>query len=188
MNKTRIEWVKNPDGSLHPAYIAGFFDGEGSAMILTIRRRVNGHILYRFRPVIKIQQKTVGVLNQIAGSIGYGHIDKSGSGYCYIINGLAGVIEFAKRVAEYTIVKRESLIATSAIAYLQSTNHRRNHPYGRPFFSRLLGLREEVFKANQRTRTGLKQKYSTTKILAEHSFVDDIQAWQKNRMRGIHRE
>ena len=88
MNKTKIEWVKNPDGSLEPAYIAGFFDGEGSAMVLTIRRVIDGKVFYRFRPVIKIQQKTISVLNQIMQTMGCGHIDSSPSGFTYIINGI----------------------------------------------------------------------------------------------------
>ena len=190
MNKTKIEWVKNPDGSqgVTPQYIAGFFDGEGCAMVLTIRRCVNEHIFYRFRPVIKIHQKTQGVLEQIMNTVGYGHIDKAPSGFAYIINGLDGVLYFANMIAEYTIVKRESLIAVSAVAYLQKENHGKNTPYPRSLFERLLELRERAFRANQKTRTGLKQKYPREIILAEHHFINDMGAWQKNRMRGIHHE
>jgi len=191
MNATNIEWAKNPDGSqgnlLSTQYIAGFFDGEGSAMVLTIRRRVNGYVTYRFRPVIKIHQKTQGVLTQIMNTMGCGHIDKMPSGFAYIINGLDGVLHFANQIAHYSIVKQESLAAVSAVAYLQKNNHRKNVPYRRSLFERLLELREAVFEANQRTRTGLKQEYPKEVILAEQHFIDDMEAWQKNRMRGIHR-
>lgn len=192
MNRTKIEWVKNPDGSqgytVVPAYIAGFFDGEGCAMILTIRRRVNDCTFYRFRPVIKIQQKTEAVLIQIMNTLGCGHIDKTRTGFSYIINGLNGVLHFYQQIAPYSIVKHDSLVAVAAIAYLQKNKHRKNNPYPRQLFEKLLELREVVFKANRKTRAGLKQKYPRELILAEHHFIDNIDTWQKNRMRGIHHE
>lgn len=42
-------------------YIAGFFDGEGSAMVLTDNRHGG---IFRLRPVVKITQKTSGVLRR----------------------------------------------------------------------------------------------------------------------------
>ena len=183
-------WARNPDGSqgLSPQYIAGFFDGEGCAMVLTIRRITGGKVTYRFRPVIKIHQKTQGVLTQIMNTVGCGHIDKAPSGFAYIINGLDGVLNFADNIGPHAIVKHNALVSLRAVARLQKDNHGHNQPYSRLLFGTLLNLRDDVFRANQQTRTGLKQKYNSATILAEQSFVDDIQAWQKNRMRGIHHE
>ena len=194
MNKTKIPWVQNPDGSqetglvikpVEDAYLAGFFDGEGSAMILTIRRMDGENIFYRFRPVIKIHQKTEDILLQIMNTLGYGHIDSSKDGYAYIVNGANGVLRFCQRVLPHSFIKNDALTAVAGLAFLQKCNHRNNNPYSRRMFEEMLNCREKVFEANSITRSGLRQKYPTDIVLAEHHFVDDVDAWQKNRMRGI---
>ena len=83
---------------MNSKYIAGFFDGEGSGMILTIRRKMKAGIIYRFRPVIKIAQKTNGVIEAINDFIGYGHIDYEKRRNGYVINGVEGVLAFVKHV------------------------------------------------------------------------------------------
>ena len=192
MNKTNIEWVKNPDGThfkpLEDAYITGFFDGEGSAMILTIRRRLRRGIVYRFRPVIKIQQKTKAVLIMIMHTLECGHIDRTPTGYTYIINGLEGVMKFYNRISFYSVVKLDALVAVCALARFQLKKKSKNEPYTSDDTGTMLMLRDKAFRANGITRSGLKQKYSWLQIMTETNFVTDIEAWKKNRMRGIHHE
>ena len=191
MNHTNIEWPKNPDGTpgyirISPEYIAGFFDGEGSAMILTIRRQLKTGTIYRFRPVIKIHQKTPRVLEAIKRFIGYGHIDQSRDGFAYIVNGLEGVLHFFREVSYYSIVKHDALACVGSLAYFQSRHKKRNMPYTKNNTVIMLDVRDRLFEANKITRNGLTQKYSRDKILSETTFIEDIEAWKLWRMRGLH--
>jgi len=181
MNKTSIFTP------LSPEYIAGFFDGEGSAMILTIRRKLKRGVVYRFRPVIKISQKTESVLVQIMNTLKAGHIDKDTKGFTYIINGLEGVLNFCQEIVCYSIVKCDALVAMGALASFQRKKRRKNEPYTLDDTDTMIRLRDKVFYANSKTRTGLKQKYGWLQIMTETNFVADIEAWKENRMRGIRR-
>jgi len=183
MNKTKLEWALNPDGTQQ--YIAGFFDGEGSAMILTIRRNLQTGVIYRFRPIIKIQQKNPEILYAIKSNLGYGHIDTSKDGFAYIINGLDSVRRFFQDVGYYARVKHDALLGVGALAHFQKRHKRKNIPYTKKDTETMLCIRNKVFKANSVTRNGLKQKYSAKQILSETTFVKDIEAWKKHRSRGI---
>ena len=108
MNRTQID----------EKYIAGFFDAEGSAMVLTIRRKLKTGVIYRFRPVIKIAQKTDRILEAIRNFIGYGHIDREKTTSSYIINGLEGVLAFVKAIAPYCYIKQEVLLTVGELAEL----------------------------------------------------------------------
>lgn len=169
------------------SYIAGFFDGEGSAMILTIRRKLRRGVVYRFRPVIKIQQKTKAVLEVIMGHIGYGHIDGDSRGYTYIINGLEGIEQFCVKVKPYLFIKRDAIEAVEDLVDFQSSKRRKNEPYTLDDTDTMIKLRDKAFSANSITRTGLKQKYGWLQIMKETNFVVDIDEWKENRMRGLRR-
>lgn len=156
-------------------YIAGFFDAEGSGMILTIKRKLKTGVIYRFRPVVKIAQKTNRVLELIKAYIGYGHTEQG----AFIINGLEGVISFTETIAPYCHIKREVLLTISDLARFQQS-HIRNVPYTKEQTEYMLDLRDKVFAFNSLTRSNLKQKYSKENILAETQFVD-IRAWQIRR-------
>lgn len=169
------------------SYIAGFFDGEGSAMILTIRRKLRRGVVYRFRPVIKIQQKTRPVLELIMAYIGCGHIDKTPTGFTYIINGIDGVLKFYLEISYRSIVKHDALVAVGALAQFQRKKKRKNEPYTLDDTDIMVHLRDKAFAANGKTRFGLKQKYSQLEIMKETNFVVDIDEWKENRMRGIRR-
>ena len=161
-------------------YIAGFFDAEGSAMILTIRRKLKTGIIYRFCPVIKIAQKTNGVLEAIKDFIGYGHVNYAKDRNGYTINGLEGVLAFVRMIAPHCYLKREVLLAVGELAEFQLTRTR-NIPYTLEDTIKMLDIRDKVFEFNKKTRTGLKQKYPRERILAETTFVGDIRQWQLKR-------
>lgn len=139
-------------------------------MVLTIRRKLKTGVIYRFRPVIKIAQKTDKVLELIKTYIGYGH---------YIINGLEGVIIFADKIAPHCHIKQDTLLTLVELARFQQT-HIRNIPYTKEQTEYMLDLRDKVFAFNCLTRSNLKQKYSRDKILNETQFVD-IRDWQIKR-------
>lgn len=162
-------------------YTAGFFDGEGSAMVLTIRRKLKTGVIYRFRPVIKIAQKTNEVLEDIKDFIGYGHIDYGIERNSYTINGLEGVLAFINKIAPHCCIKRDALLVVGELAKFQSAHHRRNIPFTFEDTVKMLDIRDRLFEINKITRTGLKQKYPREQILTESTFVKDIHQWQINR-------
>lgn len=161
-------------------YVAGFFDGEGSAMILTIRRKMKTGIIYRLRPVIKIAQKTNGILEAIKDYISYGHIDYKQKRNGYVINGLEGVLVFVNIIAPYCYIKHEVLLAVGELAEFQRS-HTRNVPYTLKDTIKMLDIRDRVFELNKVTRSGLKQKYPREQILAETTFIEDVRQWQLKR-------
>jgi len=169
------------------SYIAGFFDGEGSAMILTIRRKLTRGVVYRFRPVIKIQQKTKPVLEEIMSQLGCGHIDKDGKGYTYIINGFKGIEDFCVKVKPFIFIKRDAVEAVEDLVAFQRSKKRKNEPYTLHDINIMIELRDKAFHANRITRSGLKQKYRWIEIVTETNFVSDLDEWKENRMRGLRR-
>ena len=169
------------------SYIAGFFDCEGSAMILTIRRKLKRGVVYRFRPIIKIQQKTKAVLNVIMEHIGYGHIDRTPTGFTYVINGLEGIEKFCVEVKPYIFIKLDAIEAVEDLVDFQSSKKRKNEPYTLDDTTKMIELRDKAFRANGKTRSGLKQKYGWLDIVTKTHFVPAIDEWKENRMRGIRR-
>ena len=162
-------------------YIAGFFDGEGSAMILTIRRKMKTGVIYRFRPVVRIMQKTPKVLTVIKVYLGYGHVTPtSKEGYVYVVNGLEGVLRFVRMIAPHCFIKHDALLVIGKLAEFQSS-HQRNIPDTLEDTIKMLDIRDTVFELNSITRSGLKQKYPREQILAETTFVSDIRQWQLKR-------
>jgi hypothetical protein len=165
---------------MNTKYIAGFFDGEGSAMVLTIKRKVSGRVIYRLRPTISIAQGTVGILKEIKSFLGYGTIQKSGD-TCYKlqINGNKNVIRFVETVGVDTILKNKQLALLKELAIYQDQNFS-NTPYDQKAMEHMVSLRDKVFQANTWTRSRIRQKYSDNQILQEHCFVN-IDEWTKKR-------
>lgn len=161
-------------------YIAGFFDAEGSGMILTIKRRLKTGVIYRFRPVVAIAQKTNGVLEAIKDFLQYGHIDYKQERNRYVINGLEGVLAFVKVIAPYCYIKQEVLLTVGELAEFQQS-HTRNIPYTLEDTVKMLDIRDRVFELNSITRTGLKQKYPREQVLADTTFISDVRRWQLKR-------
>ena len=168
---------------MNGAYIAGFFDGEGSAMVVTIRRHLPTGVIYRFWPAVKIAQKTDGILDAICNYIGYGHVNHKSDRNCYSISGLEGVLSFVERIAPFCHLKQEALYTVAELAHFQQSRFR-NIPYTLEDTIKMLDFRDKIFTLNTATRTGIKQKYTREQILAETNFVDDLHQWQLNRCRN----
>ncbi len=161
-------------------YIAGFFDGEGSAMVMTIRRNLSGKTIYRLRPTISIAQGTQDILKDIATRLGYGSIQKSGD-RCYklLITGNKNIIDFVNNVGKFSVLKNRQLKLLQELAIYQDEKYS-NTPYNRESMEYMVDMRDKVFEANTWTRSRIKQKYSREKILQENDFID-IDAWVKAR-------
>lgn len=175
-------------GNMDNSYIAGFFDGEGSAMALTIRRITKRGISYRIRPCVKISQATRAVLDVIRNHLGYGRVigskNERGEIYNLQINGCEGIIRFATEISPYVFLKRKQLLLLVEIAKVQIEHWGSNTPYPRADFERMIDMRDAVFEANTWTRSRIKQKYPKAIIMKEHSFVDDIQGWHSKRVKA----
>lgn len=148
-------------------------------MVLTIRRVAQIGIIYRFRPTIKIAQKTDGVLDAIRDYLGFGFVlhkqDRNG----YVVNDLEGILNFVKQIARHCFIKREALNVLGELATYQY-NHIRNIPYTREEVLHMVTLRDKIHTLNTETRSNITLKYPKATILAEHSFVN-IRQWQLKR-------
>ena len=156
------------------SYIAGFFDGEGSASIITVKHKYkNGSISYTFRPIITINQKTKAVLDSILDYLGYGHLDivkktsKHGGIYRYVVNSSGNVIRFVDDIAPYTFIKCEPLYLLRELARFQRENGGRGK-YDRKIVEEVLELRHRVHVLNSKTRANTHLKYSKEIILKEY--------------------
>ncbi len=166
--------------NMNARYIAGFFDGEGSAMILTIRRMLKTGTIYRFRPVIRISQKNPEVLLMIRNYLGYGHVVPDKKCHLYVVNGIEGILQFVKKINSHCFIKRKNLLAVGKFAQFQ-LSRQENFPYTLEETIKMLDIRDGVFELNKLKRTGLKQKYPRDQILAETNFIKDINQWQLKR-------
>lgn len=155
------------------SYIAGFFDGEGSAMVLThrVKEKIGYH--YRIRPVIKIVQKTKSILMEIKEHLGYGTIVsnyiKSGECWVYQLNGQKNILKFIEDVAPYCRLKNHQL---ELIKKMISFQIKKNQPYEQELFEKIIDIRDEIFALNKIMRTGIKQLHPKDKILKEHVFIN----------------
>jgi len=175
MNRTKID----------DSYIAGFFDGEGSGLILTIRRKLKVGIVYRFRPVIKIAQKHEGILEWIRDHLGFGTVTPSNRGdgvWNYICNGHENVKKFIERIFPHVSLKWEQLTLLEKFINTKERISPGNRPYTKIETVMLIDLRDRLHELNK--RKDAKLKYSKVRILAESSFPD-LEEWHDHRMRGL---
>jgi len=173
MNKTKIDY----------SYIAGFFDGEGSAMILTVKRKEENNI-FRFRPVIKIAQATTPILHKIRKLLGFGKVVGNKISYvgkqrttCYQVNGSKNILKFIELVSPYVVLKKKQLLLLKDLIKLQ---YKKNKPYTKKEFKKMIDIRDKVHKLNCKTRKNSSLKYSKNEILKIHNFVN-IKEWEKRR-------
>lgn len=162
-------------------YIAGMFDGEGSGMIITVKRNLNTGTVFRFRPVIKISQNDRKILDKMREHLHYGHVSKTGMRcHNYVINGLESVISFVERIADHCYIKRDILYKVKELADYQKARGNSNKPYTLDETMVLIDIRDQVFNLNQKNRIDLKQKYPKETILQETTFYTDKE-WLKIR-------
>jgi intein-encoded DNA endonuclease-like protein len=96
----------NPLTEAQAGYIAGFFDGEGS--VILIQRKAKGY------PRFTMCQRTPEVLERIQGMLGYGNLhsdvrDGGGTMWKLTINRREHKLHFIRYILPYSIVKREKL-------------------------------------------------------------------------------
>lgn len=154
-------------------YIAGFFDGEGSAMIMTVKRKKKFGAVYRFRPVISIAQKHRKILDEIKNYLQIGHIDLSRGMYKFVVNGLDDVLTFTERITPYCYGKSDKLLLVEQLARFQKERRHGSTPYRQEECLLVLDLRDELFRLNSLNRDGLKQKYPRDVVLKEHKFYTE---------------
>lgn len=172
-------------------YIAGFFDGEGSAMILTVRMAKRIGTIYRFRPVIKIAQKELDILRGISKYLGYGHVTNydhvlNGKRFSmgnFIVNGLDGVLQFVEDIAPYSELKKDALYVVKELAEFQKKvgNRYRSIPYTKEETIYMLDLRDRLFNLNKIRKARISQKYPREQILLETTFIEDTTTWLRER-------
>lgn len=165
--------------NMNASYIAGFFDGEGSAMVLTIRCVRNNHVFYRLRPVVKIAQAQKTILLEIRAYLGIGTVVKSKDCYNLQINGNDGVIRFVDEIASLCHIKGSQLLSLKRLALFQN-NSIGNVPYTKEQIEHMLELRDAVFQTNTWSRSRIKQKYPKEVVMREQ-FFSDTSKWIKGR-------
>lgn len=163
-------------------------------MIITIRRKLKTGIVYRFRPVISIAQKTPSILIRIKEYLGYGHMDSyskvlKGERFTmchFVVNGLDSVLRFVKDIAPYCELKKDALFIIGELARFQQKggNKHRNLPYSKEDTAYMLDLRDRLFNLNEIRKAHISQKYSREQILAESAFVEDYRGWVLKRARA----
>lgn len=162
------------------SYVAGFFDGEGSAMALTIKRNISGKTMFRIRPVIKIAQGRREILDEIRSFLGYGTVTGANCGcFALQINGNKNIMRFADEVGRSLVIKKKQVALLKQLAKYQDDNFS-NSPYTYEAMEYMLDLRDKVFKANTWTRSRIMQKYSREDVLTMHQFID-IDKWKLER-------
>ena len=165
---------------MNNSYVAGFFDGEGSAMAFTIKRKLSGKTMFRIRPVLKIAQGKRGILDLVRDYLGYGTVvGTSRGGYALQINSNKDIIKFADSVGALLVIKKKQVLLLKRLAQFQDDNFS-NCPYTREAVEYMLDIRDEVFKANTWTRSRIMQKYSKDDVMSQHTFID-IEEWKQNR-------
>jgi|GEM_PF-717085 hypothetical protein len=162
------------------SYVAGFFDGEGSAIVITVRTELmNDAATYTFRPIISISQKTTDVLEEIRDTLGYGHLDKGHNTGKYIVNSRGNIIRFVDDISPYTYLKTKQLVLLKEFAVFKG-------PYGgkgmypKDVLEKLIDYRDEIHKLNKLTRTNIHLKYSKEFILSEYS-EELVTSYRKKR-------
>ena len=144
-------------------YIAGFFDGEGSAMILTDNRHGG---IFRLRPVIKIAQKTRGILDEIKKHLGFGTIFPTKTIHTYQINGHDKVLKFIEEISPYAFLKKEQLFLLKKLIELQY--RKGSKPYTKKEVKNMVIIRDKVHLLNTITKSNIKQKYPKNLIMKKY--------------------
>lgn len=132
------------------AYIAGFFDGEGSAFILTVKRP-NLRRPFSFRPKISIAQKERLILDKIKNYLDFGEvIEDSNETHKYVIFNQKHIFKFISRIEKFSLIKNEQL--SLLLKYIGVAILRGNRTYNRAELNKIITIRNELHLLNQTTR------------------------------------
>lgn len=159
--KNKIGWCN----TTWNAYIAGLFDGEGSAVILTIKRP-NLKRPFRFRPKISIAQKDRFVLDKIKEYLKIGKVvEDSFSIHKYIIFNHECIFKFIKKIHQFSLIKEQQL--RLLLKYVNIATIKGNRSYNRRELNYIITLRDNIHFLNQTTR---KLKYDRQTILEANLY------------------
>lgn len=164
------------------SYIAGFFDGEGSAIVITVRHKLSDErATYTFRPIVSISQKTHEVLENIRDVLGYGHIDYGNNKRQskYVINSRGNIIRFVDDISPHSFLKRKQLELLKELAIFKGCGGR--GMITRERLEQIIDFRDEIHRLNTFTRTNIALKYSKEDILKEYTvaLVDEYERKRK---------
>ena len=171
--KNKIGWCN----AILNAYIAGFFDGEGTATILTIKV---GNT-FRLRPKIGLAQKDSRILHLIRDYLGCGWISEwmsksSGKGTPQLsMTSYKDIRHFISTIGKYIIIKEEQIKLLKL--YLDKYSEKKNSPYDKKEISEIIDIRDKIHNLNLHDK---ELKYSKTKILNDTNFIN-IKEWMKKR-------
>lgn len=173
--KNKIGWC-NGCNKISNAYIAGFFDGEGSAHIITIKRKEK-KFPFQLRPHIDISQKDKFILEKIKKYLGYGKVGKNyfAGAYKYFIVSHNVILRFIDDIGKYTVIKKQQLELLREM--INIANKKKNVPYVKDELERIIDIRDKLHTLNQ---TNKKLKYSREEILNATDFIN-IKDWNKKR-------
>ena len=147
------------------AYIAGLFDGEGSAIILTIKRP-NLRRPFRFRPKILIAQKDRYVLDKIEEYLKIGKVvEDSFNTHKYIIFNHEHIFRFIKKIHQYSLIKEQQL--RLLLRYINIATIKGNRSYNRRELNHIITIRDNIHFLNQTTR---ELKYDRHTILEANLY------------------
>lgn len=172
------------------SYIAGFFDGEGSAFIIVTRpyKGTNG-TFYRFRSYISISQQYPEVLQKIKESLGFGYVAperRHGKilAYKYRITTFKDAKKFCEAITPFCYIKKEVLQKLAEFINLcmeYQKKWQRRTPYDLKTLKNILKLRLDIHKLNKKTcRKSAKWKVKNEDVLKKHTPINPAK-WIKGK-------
>jgi len=165
-------------------YIAGLFDGEGSAFLVASKRVFKTGTFWRIRPYIKITQKHQEVLEKIRDFLRIGYVAVDTKAYSYRITEFLEAEQFCERIGPRCYLKRQVLaLMKEAISICREyqSKYGYNTPYDENTLRRLLDIRLQIHQLNAITCTrSAKWKVSNEQILLSHTKIDPLE-WSKAR-------
>ena len=181
----------NGEIQIDERYIGGFFDGEGSAFIVPIKRKLKTGIFWRFRPHIKIPQKQRKVLDMIKDRLKVGYVSelkrkKSGViGYVYNITSFKEAEVFCRKIIPYTIIKRQVLMALMDFINICKSTKSRNMPLTREEVIKILKIRTQIHMLNTKTKkSSARLKITNEEILRSLTSIN-IKEWCEERRKNL---
>lgn len=123
-------------------YLAGFFDGEGSAY-LSAQRHGDCRSGFTFRPTLKIAQKDRGVLDEIYRFVGLGQVSREGKNgmyWAWTACSARQCLQIIPQLEEHSVFKRRQLaLLKEACDLVARSNHRQQ-----AYISRLIEIRKQI--------------------------------------------
>lgn len=138
-------------------WLAGFFDGEGTATLIFVPQKGYGKVLVQ--PHIGITQRDKKILMKIREKLGFGKI--------YFCNGVpvlktrnsSEIDQFIKLIKPHTVLKKKHLEILKKVLSI-TKGHRKGVPYKKGELHHLLNLHEEMRRLNNSPRNIKHRRFS----------------------------